>query len=222
LIDRSADAKSARRSWKGATNERKGLKQALSGMAAGIERCMYCGDSRGTDIDHFEPIAKAPFRTFEWHNHTLACTSCNSNEKRDSYPCAEDGSPLLINPTAEEPSDHLDLLLSVGEYEGITIKGSATIRVFQLNRKDLAIGRANAFIRCKSMLRDYIMLESKGRTEEAVATQLALKQLPFVDVLFAMYRTIDLPGAATVLGGPEILRLLTRWHSEDTQNNDSD
>jgi hypothetical protein len=28
-------------------------------MAAGIMRCMYCGDNLGTDIDHFEPISGA-------------------------------------------------------------------------------------------------------------------------------------------------------------------
>ena len=84
LARRDADPKSARRSWKGATMERTGIRDALYHIAAGVERCMYCGDSRGTDIDHFEPIRSAPLRTFEWCNHLLACSSCNSNAKRDA------------------------------------------------------------------------------------------------------------------------------------------
>jgi hypothetical protein len=211
LAWRGAGAASARRSWKGAASERAGIRDALLSIAAGIERCMYCGDSRGTDIDHFEPINHAPLRTFDWANHLLACSSCNSNAKRDAYPCDEHGDSLLVNPSIEDPADHLDLTLSVGEYIGTTPKGHATIRIFQLNRIDLRIGREAAFARCKSMLRDYLHLESSGRLDEAGATKLALERQPFADVLYAMYRVADHPGAATVLGGADILKVLQRW-----------
>lgn len=36
----------------------------------------------------------------------------------------------------------------------------------------------------------------------------ALRQQPFADVLFAMYRTVSRPGAAIVLGGPEVVEAL--------------
>jgi len=160
-----------------------------------MERCMYCGDSRGTDIDHFEPIKIAPFRTFDWPNHLLACSSCNSNAKRDAYPCDEHGKSLLVNPSFEDPSDHLKLTLSVGMYMGITHKGSVTIQVFQLNRIDLRMGREAAFARCKSMLRDYLNLEASRKLDEAATTKLALERQPFADVLHAMYKVVDLPGA---------------------------
>ena len=180
-------------------------------MAAGIERCMYCGDSRGTDIDHFEPIRFAPLRTFDWWNHLLACSSCNSNAKRDAYPCDEQGASLLVNPSVEDPSDHLELVLSEGKYAGRTRKGWVTIHIFQLNRADLSMGRATAFARCKSMLRDYLNLEAAGRLEEAAVTKLALERQPFADVLQAMYRVAPSRGAATVLGGTDVLKVLNRW-----------
>jgi len=211
LAGREANAKSARRSWKSAINERTGIKDALLSMAAGIERCMYCGDSRGTDIDHFEPIRFAPLRTFDWWNHLLACSTCNSNAKRDAYPCDEHGDSLLVNPSAEEPSDHLELTLSEGKYTGRTHKGWVTIHIFQLNRTDLSLGRATAFARCKSMLRDYLNLEISERPDEAAITKLALERQPFADVLHAMYKVADLPGAATVLGGDDVLKVLSRW-----------
>lgn len=211
LIHRNADSRSARRSWKNAGSERIGIKGTLLRIAAGIERCMYCGDSRGTDIDHFEPISFAPLRTFDWSNHLLACSSCNSNAKRDAYPCDGDGKSLLINPSAEDPFVHLKLSLSVGEYTGITQKGRVTIEVFQLNRADLRRGRETAFARCKSMLRDYLNLEASGRIDEAATTKLALEEQPFASVLHAMYRVADVPGAEIVLGGSEVLTIIKRW-----------
>lgn len=57
------------------------------------ERCMYCGDNQGTDVDHFEPLSLAPLRTFDWPNHLLACSLCNSHYKRHLFPCDEDGRP---------------------------------------------------------------------------------------------------------------------------------
>jgi HNH endonuclease len=213
LKQREADSRSARRSWKGAALERQGVKQALSQISVGVERCMYCGDSRGTDIDHFEPISFSPLRAFDWNNHLLACQSCNSNAKRDVYPCDNDGKCLLIDPSVEDPADHLQLTLSVGEYTATTRKGCVTIDVFQLNRGDLRRGREMAFARCKSMLRDYLNSTRSGRIDDANDTRLALEGQPFADVLHAMYRVIDMPGAELVLGGPEVLEVLRTWRN---------
>jgi hypothetical protein len=79
----------ARDAWKAAHKERQKVRSYLSRMAVGIQRCMYCGDSLGTDIDHFEPIVLRPSRAFDWLNHLLACSSCNSNYKRDKFPRAD-------------------------------------------------------------------------------------------------------------------------------------
>ncbi len=120
------------------------LKQVLREMAPGREYCMYCGDNHGTDIDHFEPIAANPLRTFDWLNHLLACSTCNSHCKRDRFPTDPAGNPLLIDPTVEDPFDHLLLNVTLGEYLALSDKGAATIEVCQLNRATLAQGRAEA------------------------------------------------------------------------------
>ena len=80
------------------------LKQILRHMALGLEQCMYCGTDFGTDIDHFDPKARNPLRTFDWLNHLLACSTCNGNQKRDRFPTDTAKHPLLIDPTAEAPS----------------------------------------------------------------------------------------------------------------------
>lgn len=207
LADGANDAV-ARRRWRRASTERARLRDALCRMCATIERCMYCGDNRGTDIDHFEPISRAPARTFDWSNHLLACSSCNSNAKRDQFPCDDKGECLLVNPTTDDPYDHLRLKLSTGTYHPLTPKGEATIRVFQLNRPDLCRGREIAFPRSQAMLRDYLRMKKDGDEHGAERMLAALQQQPFADVLFAMYRTIPRAGAALVLGGPEVVEAL--------------
>ncbi|WP_330242230.1 HNH endonuclease [Streptomyces sp. NBC_00525] len=169
-------------------------------MASGFSRCMYCGDSQGTDIDHFKPIVEDPLSAFVWTNHLLACSHCNSNEKRDRYPCSASGECLLVDPCAEDPWDHLVLTLSTGEYAGVTPKGWATIEVFGLGRPDLERGRAKAYVRCKSMLRDWAVQEREGRSEDAREIIESLTVQPFADVLYAMVRRVDDPGALTVFG----------------------
>ncbi|MER6946561.1 HNH endonuclease [Nonomuraea sp. NPDC000554] len=169
---------------------------------------MYCGDSRGTDIDHFEPINSSPLRTFDWMNHLLACSSCNSNSKRDQFPCDANGTPLLIDPTIDDPYDHLRLILSTGFYRGNTPKGKTTIDVLRLNRGDLQRGRELAFPRCQAMLRDYLRMQDSGNLREATKMLNALQEQPFIGVLHAMFRTAPNPGAEIVLGGAEVLEAL--------------
>jgi hypothetical protein len=171
-------------------------------MAHGAERCMYCLDNYGTDIDHFQPIAVAPLRAFDWPNHLLACSRCNSNFKRDEYPCDADGNCLLVDPSAEDPADHLLLLPSSGHYDALTPKGAATIRVFGLNRPDLVQGRRTAFVMTCAILRDW---HAHGSAETAEA----LRQSPHADVLRSLER-LDPGVAAQLLGGPAA-EALARW-----------
>ncbi|MFD8528345.1 HNH endonuclease [Streptosporangium canum] len=209
LRDSGADCPAARTAWKSATTTRTRLTQHLTAMAVGVRRCMYCGDGLGTDIDHFEPLAEAPLRAFDWPNHLLACSHCNSHQKRELFPRDADGGPLLVDPSAEDPYEHLELALSTGTYTGLTLRGDTTIKVFGLNRRDLERGRAAAFIRTVSMLRDHARLRQSGDTkEEALEVATSLLDQPFADVLYAMLRYRDLPGAAQVLRGREVVAAL--------------
>ncbi|CCH29079.1 hypothetical protein BN6_17580 [Saccharothrix espanaensis DSM 44229] len=73
------------------------LRRLLEEMAPGHQRCRYRGDSQGTDSDHFEPLSRNPLRTFDWLNHLPACSTCDSNLKRDRYPLDDAGRPLLVD-----------------------------------------------------------------------------------------------------------------------------
>ncbi|MFI6455253.1 HNH endonuclease [Streptosporangium amethystogenes] len=169
-------------------------------MAPGIERCMYCGDSLGAAIDHFEPIKLAPLRAFDWLNHFLACDYCNSNAKRAEYPCdPSTGECLLIDPSTEDPHDHLRLILRTGRYRPRTPKGEATISTFHLYRPQLEQARRDAFERCGDMLRGYARLLRSGEHQRAHGRAEALLRQPHADVLYAMVRTLDSPGVSMVL-----------------------
>ncbi|MFE3558560.1 hypothetical protein ACFXKW_27430 [Streptomyces sp. NPDC059193] len=185
--------------WRSAAAPKRHVRGLLKAMAAGIERCMYCEDSQGTDIDHFQPIAHDPLRAFDWLNHLLACSHCNSNTKGRKYPCDDAGACLLIDPTTEDPAAHLVLYLASGEYEGITPKGMATIDVFKLNRPTLVRGRRAAFVTAKNLLWGWYEHRQAGRTDEAEEIVEAISESPFSAVVRAIM-TLPTPVARTVMG----------------------
>lgn len=203
----NADPSQARMAWRSADTERHGVRTHLEKMAPGVQRCMYCGDNLGTDIDHFEPIASAPIRTFEWLNHLLSCSFCNSNCKRSLYPCDPSGRTLLIDPTSEDPSQHLALTLSNGEYRALTPQGQASIEVFGLNRADLTRGRAGAFHTRRATLCHAKMLFDSNRSDEATQCLRALVEEPHASVLHAMIKSMHMPGAIDLLDADTIAAL---------------
>jgi hypothetical protein len=196
----SAGSEAARKAWTSARTEKRGIRQHLMLMAPGIERCMYCGDNRGTDIDHFEPIKEFPRGTFLWLNHLLACSTCNSNQKRDRFPRDTAGTALLIDPSREDPVRHLRLVLRTGEYRALTPQGEATIDVFGLNRRDLTRGRAAAFTVADAALCRAHALVAQDRDADALRCVRALSEQPHASVLAEALRMTDMPGAADVLG----------------------
>jgi hypothetical protein len=204
-----ADAQRARYVWNSARADRRELRQVLAMMAPGTQRCMYCGDNLATDIDHFAPISFSPFSTFE-------CSHCNSNEKRDKYPCDDSGNALLLDPTRDNPSDHLQLSFSDGRYHSITEIGSESIKVFGLNRPDLRQGRERAFRIRRLVLMAIYSLIVDGREDEAIDNMKALLEEPFASVLQAIFdaaesdRAQDMIGAdlVAILRNPDMQRLI--------------
>jgi HNH endonuclease len=220
LTRANADSAAARAAWRAARDEKRGIRDHLVRMAPGVQRCMYCGDSLGTDIDHFEPIREFPAGTFVWRNHLLACSYCNSNAKRDLFPRDDAGSPLLIDPTGEDPATHLRLILRTGVYRPLTPRGTESIRVFGLNRPDLTRGREVAFATRAAVLCRADDLLAAGRAGDAARCLRALAEEPHASVLHEMLRTVTMPGAADVLGddvlaaltNPALLRILRPAH----------
>ena len=98
----------ARAAWESArpTKTVRGVLDVLRGMCGQRQRCMFCEDSRGTQIDHFWPIAAYREKTFLWDNMLLLCDGCN-RMKGERFDLDQHGDPFFIDPTAEDPWDYL-------------------------------------------------------------------------------------------------------------------
>jgi len=114
----------------------------LAAMTGRRERCMYCCDSHGTDIEHFWPKANYPDRMFRWPNLLLSCTECG-RFKGTKFP-VESGVPQLVDPTAEDPWQYLDFDpvtgVVVARYDTTidseSVRGAETVKVLQLDRRE--------------------------------------------------------------------------------------
>jgi uncharacterized protein (TIGR02646 family) len=127
------------------------------------ERCMYCLDSHGTDIEHFWPKTPYPERMFQWPNLLLCCAECG-RFKGDRFPVS-DGLPLLVDPTAEEPWLHLDFDPMTGnvvarfdiDQNDWSRKGQATVETLKLDRREaLAIGYQKTFRRLVAVIERFL------------------------------------------------------------------
>jgi uncharacterized protein (TIGR02646 family) len=170
LNRRQADADTRRASgtlnvekvWK-AARKTKPLKTALGvlqEMAGQRHRCMYCGDSHGTDMEHFWPKSPYPDRMFCWPNLLLCCTECG-RFKGDQFPL-ENGTPLLVDPTVDDPWQFLDFDPLTGNivprFDPLanewTPKGTKTVAVLQLScREALAASYQKTHRRLRSLVK---------------------------------------------------------------------
>ena len=166
----------------------------LKEMASGLVRCMYCEDSMGTDIDHFRPKSNYPGYVFQWSNYFLACSHCNSNQKRSQFPILLDGSLGLIDPAIDDPLDHLLLTPSSGFYAPLTTRGEETIRVFGLNRQVCAAGRAQLLVTIGLAFSAYVA--DPGRRAELLKY---VQRTQFRAVFSHVGRAARSPGATAVL-----------------------
>jgi uncharacterized protein (TIGR02646 family) len=181
-------------------------------MASGLERCMYCEDSEGTAIEHFWPKSVYPERAFDWLNYLIACSRCNSNFKRDQFPLDAAGAPLLVNPSEEEPLDHLSFSPSTGRFEPRSPKGDPSIDVFGLNRTTLTKGRASAWTVLEHLLIRYAEFRIAGENTKADKIETAIRNHPFAGVFAALLRIASGP-EADLLVDEKCLKAL-RAHSE--------
>jgi uncharacterized protein (TIGR02646 family) len=194
-----AAATEANRLWGQKAKAFDEIRQTLEGMASGRKRCMYCEDNQGTDIDHFRPKAHHPSDAFSWPNYLLACSLCNSNCKRDQFPLDSRGKPLLIDPTAEDPLQHLTLTPLTGKLEPReskgrkSKKGRESIRVFGLGRETLEEGRKHAWTAIGRLVVSYDQLRLAGDHGRAKAVECAIRKYPFDSVLSHLVRMASAP-----------------------------
>lgn len=206
-VDESSDpTATAVASWKTfAGKARAEVLEQLREMCSGLERCMYCEDSMATDIEHYRPKSVYPGHAFTWANYLLACSHCNSNKKRDQFPTMR-GAPLLIDPTTDDPFDHLVLSPTTGLYVALDEVGVASIEVFGLNRDVCVTGRSHAWTVLCALIRnfDIAMDDERDNILSAVA------KFPFQGVRRSMMFFLSAGDNAGVVPG-DVREILGRW-----------
>lgn len=193
------DDKSASQKRKRAFEE---IRETLGKMASGRERCMYCEDSEGTDIEHFWPKGDYPYGAFIWENYLLACSFCNSNCKRTAFPLMGD-QPMLLNPIEDDPCEHLQYQPSDGRFRAIGPKGAISIDIFDLNGdirgRTLSKGRKHTMIVLQLLLLSYEDKLTAGKEGEAKEIQAAILGQPFSSVLAWLIDIAQKPEGGDVL-----------------------
>lgn len=136
-LDTTADWKAARQ-----TKKMGKVLATLHAMTGERQRCMYCLDSHGSDIEHFRPKAIYPQCMYQWTNLLLCCTHCG-RLKLDKFPLSGLGA-LLVDPTTENPWDSLDFDPKTGnicarfdlQLNAWSAKGEKTVEVLHLDRRE--------------------------------------------------------------------------------------
>ena len=190
------------------------VRASLTRMCSGAQRCVYCEDSVGDEVEHIQPKDLYPCLVFVWTNYVYACGRCNGGKNNKfavitgnglvdvtrpaGAPVAppEPGTPAFLNPRVEDPLDFLDLdldgtfvVLARDHLPDIDRERTEfTIEALKLNRDVLLQARATAFGSYRARLREYV-----GRREVATAQELGrlidnFKTMPHVTVWAEMKR----------------------------------
>jgi uncharacterized protein (TIGR02646 family) len=196
-VSQAADpAGEAQRLWPMQDNRAfREIKDVLRQMASGYQNCMYCESGEATDIEHFWPKSQYPHKAYEWLNYLLACSNCNSNNKRDRFPVGAVGQPLLIDPTAEDPREHLDLLPLSGKYRALSPKGEHSIDVFGLGRVTLELARRDAWNGLQGLLVAYSAYRASGEDTAAADIRTVVCNHPFASLFVRMLEMASKPFA---------------------------
>lgn len=153
------------REWKTArqTDKMRKVLSTLQSMMGERQRCMYCLDSHGCDIEHFRPKSSYPKWMFKWNNLLLCCTECG-RIKGSQFPL--DGKhPMLIDPTKEEPWDYLDFDPITGnmtarfdlQANDFFAKGQYTVSTLQLDRREaLAAGYVQTYRKLCAVINGFL------------------------------------------------------------------
>jgi uncharacterized protein (TIGR02646 family) len=157
-----ASGEEATRTQKNRYNHRD-IKDAVISETSG--KCAYCESKirhvDDGDIEHIDPKAPHPEKSFEWNNLTLACTICN--RLKDDYTVTAATPEALINPYIDHPNDHFlfhkEILTPVPE----SLRAHKTEEQIKLNRNALIEKRREQISEIHDYLTTYAQATVKYR-----------------------------------------------------------
>jgi uncharacterized protein (TIGR02646 family) len=121
--------------------------------AAFYSKCAFCESKirhvSPAHLEHYRPKSGFSDLMFIWQNWLIACPRCNI-KKGMHFPLCEDDQPCLLDPTTDDPSEHLDFLDA--QILAKTYRGEQTISLVGLDCSPLDEERARWLIAIRSLL----------------------------------------------------------------------
>jgi uncharacterized protein (TIGR02646 family) len=134
---------------------RKAMKEYVDLLFSAFhDKCAFCeSNSKPTSplhIEHYRPKSTSAFQSymFDWNNWLVACMTCNGNKGEYFDDCS--GYPCLLDPTVEEPNEHIDFRSA--QMIPKTTRGKKTIDQIRLNRVDLVKARKLWLLNIQSLM----------------------------------------------------------------------
>lgn len=190
------------------------VRESLTNMCSGAQRCVYCEDSVGDEVEHIQPKDLYPCLVFVWTNYVYACGRCNGGKSNKFavisgthlvdvtrprggpvVPPAP-GAPAFLNPRVEDPLDFLDMdlegtfwMLARDDVPDIDReRAEFTIETLKLNRDVLLQARATAFGSYRARLHEYVNKRDAATADDLGRLVDSFKAMPHVTVWAEMKR----------------------------------
>lgn len=133
------------------------------------EKCAFCESLGARVVHHYRPLSRYPWLAYDWRNLLPTCEPCHQSagegfptlvpdsattvtsmqERRASW---SDEQPELLHPEFDRPEEHIEVGPE-GTLRGLSTRGWATIRTFDLNRRELLDARREIIDRVIAQLR---------------------------------------------------------------------
>lgn len=190
------------------------VRATLAGMCPGAQRCMYCEDSAGNQVEHFHPKSLYPNYVFTWLNFLCACEGCNG-PKNDGFAIMDAGQPICVTRKPRAPmippppgppalldprQDDLMAFLEIDLPETFLVqprlslsalakaRADYTIRALRLNKREYLVkARRHAYRSLESLLAQYVRRRD-DRSEDLVHIEREIRVAPHPAVWFEMRR----------------------------------
>jgi len=191
------------------------VREVLASMCPGAQRCMYCEDSAGDQVEHFHPKSLYPNYVFTWPNLLCACGGCNgpknnafailtaegpicvARKRNDDVLPPRSGPAALLDPRHEDLMTFLEIDLS-GTFQvqprlGLSAVARAraeyTIETLRLNaREHLRKARRNTYSALEAMLMLYLHRKREARCDDLPRIEREIRVAPHPAVWFEMRR----------------------------------
>lgn len=209
--------------WRKRRSRTRTVREVRAGLEAMNGRlgthCMYCEYNEAAHIDHFEPRARAPERTFDWENLFLACDLCDGRKLEKYEEVATGLIPACPTDATSPPETHLRFL-STGAAQHLTDRGRWTREVFDLDREPLRQLRRDRWEVLVTYLLKWDGAMEAGDTAAAERHRDLVRRPPFLSVLRDLLAAA-LSANADILGLADVADVLLRrpevatWPVED-------